>query len=725
MGRRIPQVLLLLALGGVCLLLWDAVIGPALESGAGVGDGAYESGSYLDAASEAARRDSDGPSLSGIGSERRLGADGRAGLANADGSAGGKTGAGGVGKGQVAFEGRVLGSGGGPASGVKITLHGPGGVDKLETDAGGRFAAGLQPGRYKILFEGGRDGGLMLRQYMVDGAPKEDLEFALREPGAIDVEIKRGDEFVVAAPIVLTAVGLEDLARFESMTDQTGHAKFEDLVPGRYDIEAQVPEGPLVTHATYAPSASTRNVKVRVPDGVVLKGTVRVGKDGPGVGAAQILLETSALKGDGRYTTTFETRPDGTYELMVPQGRPRKFTVAADGYAPWPTSREMRGVLRSLRRLTGKKPVTRNVILKGGAVLSGIVQTEEEQPIPGVILRFKAPRVEPVSVTTKGDGTYALASLNPGRYDLQVETQAYFPVKGQPLRVFIPGGADPKGTTFDVTLVGARRLEGIVVDGQSKGVVGARVWIVGGGRVVRSARNAGRLLETFTDMSGKWVISDIPPDKNVTVRAAMGLEEAKPVYARWEKPPPSPIRMMLQDTGTMEGSVVDIITRTNVRGVLVRLQPDVGDGRTPRQAYTNAKGEFSIVGLLPGAWRVTPYKKGYLRAGHEIVQVSRGDDVRAQLNLDPGQVFGGTIVNEAGQPLRGTRVSVRGIPAGKEKPVSRGASADARGKFRITGLEHGVYTVTAWRKGYRAERARDLSHSATELRFVLRKPKKR
>ena len=37
----------------------------------------------------------------------------------------------------------------------------------------------------------------------------------------------------------------------------------------------------------------------------------------------------------------------------------------------------------------------------------------------------------------------------------------------------------------------------------------------------RSARDAGRVLETFTDGRGRWAIADIPPDRNVAVRAAM------------------------------------------------------------------------------------------------------------------------------------------------------------------------------------------------------------
>ena len=721
MHRRAPHILLFLALGTACFLLWDDVFAPLLESISGGGDRTHEADGYLDAdGTQEAQARRDGPSLSGVGEARTLGADGTHANGRGKGSGAGTL-AGVRGPGDVVFTGRVKNGDGAGVPDVKITLHGPGGVLVVESDANGTFAAALRPGRYKIIFDGGAAGGLLLRQYMVDGAPKEDLEFGLREPGSIDVALKRGDDPVVGAPVLLAARGLEDLVRLEGTTDQTGHALFEGLVPTRYDLELQVPEGPLIKQATAVASGRKHDVKLRVPGGVILKGKIIAGQGGPGVGGAKITLLTQAVRGSETFETEFETSADGSYEVMVPRGRPRAYTVLAEGHAPWPTSRETRKVQRSLRYLTGKKPVTRNVVLKGGGVLSGVVRDEEEKPIPGVVLRFKASRVEPISVTTKGDGTYALASLNPGRYDLQIETQAYFPVKGQDLRVSIPGGENPQGTEFDITLVGARRLEGIVLDTAAKGVAGARVFIVGGGRVVRSARGAGRLLETFSDVAGRWVIADIPPDQNVTVRAKMGLDEAKPVWASWEKPPPSPIKMTLAPTGTMTGRVTDIATRTYVRGVRVRVQPDRGDGRTMRTAYTNSKGEFSLVGLLPGGWRVTPSKKDYLKAEPDVIEVARGSDVHADLRLDPGLIYAGTVVNAGGQPLRNTRISVRGTPDGAQKAVRKNVGADRAGKFRIMGMLPGLYTITCYRKGYRTIRYKDVRDSLPELRIVLLK----
>ena len=246
-----------------------------------------------------------------------------------------------------------------------------------------------------------------------------------------------------------------------------------------------------------------------------------------------------------------------------------------------------------------------------------------------------------------------------------------------------------------------------------------RVFIVGGGRIVRSATRAGRLLETFTDVAGRWVIADIPSNQNVTVRAKMGLDEATPVWAPWEKPITQPIKMKLEATGTLTGRVIDIQSRLALRGVRIRLQPDKGDGRTGRTAYTNAQGEYSVVGLLPGGWKVTPWRKDYLVAEADVINIGRGEDSKAELRLDPGFVFAGTVTTETRQPLRYARVRVRGIPNGEEKQVTRNVNTNGRGEFRLTGLKPGTYTVTCWRRGYKTINLTDVRNSLPELTFTM------
>ncbi len=719
-GRRTTSLFLLAALVAVCLLLTDVFFGgDAADVGRSDAAGALDEAAWLEASDQPeAATDGASPTLAGRARDP-LTADALRG----SGKTGELTRGGGMDDpASIGFKGRVYGPDGRPVSGVTIRMVGRDmALAPFETGADGEFASEIPPGRYSMYFDGGADGGLILRSYMVDGSKSDELEFTLREPGTIAVNVKRGDEGVPGTSVVVTSRDLGALIIHDRPTDADGLATFEELPPGRYEVTAQVPDGPLARHHTWASSGKERAVNLRVPSGTVLKGMVRDGKEGPGVGGALVTLHTRPRRSHGVFETTFETNADGSYEIMVPRGKPQRITVQADGWAPWPTEKQRRGVLRSLRGLSGKKPVTRNVTLLGGAALTGLVQTEQKTPVPGLELRFKPRRGQDAIVTTKDDGTYSVAQLNPGRYSVQIRTVAYFPIRGQRMWINIPGGASPETQTLDVTVIGARKLEGTVSDAEGEAAPGVRVWIVGGGHVVRSARDTGRLLETFTDKKGRWVISDIPPDKNVVVRAAMGLLEADPVSAPWKTPPPMPIQMKLGATGTLTGTVVDILTRTTVRGARVVLRPDPWDGRTSKSARTNAQGEFTIKGLLPGTWLATPSSKGYLKIKEpERLSIPRDGETSATLRLDPGAVFSGTVVDANGKPIRWARVTVRGTPDGAQKALSRGANTNARGQFRITGIQHGSYTVTAWRKRYKSSKLGP-TRGDDRMQFVLRK----
>lgn len=716
MRRRAPLVLLLLAGGIVCLLLWETVIAPTLRAssddevsmiggdGTLVGEAEEAGGATPTGLKGLGGRNPDGARTAAGAGATALGPDGKPLQAGAA---------------SVPFEGRVVGPRGAPVEGVKILVKGAGGTQIVETGADGKFKHALRPGRYALMFQSD-EGGLILRSWMLDGAPKDDLEFALREPGTIAVKVSRGEEGVAGAEITVTSLSMGDLATFTSVSGYDGAALFEGLIPGRYEVVTALPDGLTARGNAYAAAGGTRELKLRVPDGLVLKGLVRAGENGPGV-QATITLDSQVRGSYGTFVTTFETNPDGTYEVTVPKGAPRQFRVEAEGHAPWPDLRQKRSILRSLRNLARKGPVTRNVTLKGGAILRGLVASEDKTPLPGVALRFSIRRGPAISVTSGDDGAYEIANLNRGAYDLQIETESYFPITGQALRVTIPGGAEPPPVTFDVTLAGARQLRGVILDAAGQGVGGARVWITGGGRILRSARNAGRDLEVFTRVDGSWVIADIPPERNVIVRAAMGDLEADPVHAGWERPPPQPIRMTLKGTGTLRGVVVDLATGARLARVRVRVTPDPYDGRSSRTVQTNAQGAFVLERMLPGRWMLTPSLTGYLPAQKQPADVVRENETQVTLRLDPGQVFAGTVTTAAGAPLRYARVRVSGRPDGASRDVSRAVNTDAKGQFRLTGFRQGTYQVRASRTGFVTDVMRGMQRGDENLRFVLRR----
>lgn len=722
MQRRASLLLLLLAVGVVCVLLWETVLGPAL-----LGDGGDAERDALGTAlleqEGGAAADPSGPGLAPTGHRPlEAGAAGAAGARAGDEAAAGAALGSGASDVLAPFHGTVVDARSQPAAGVKITMVPVGGSAPeapFTTGDDGTFDHPAHPGRYALLFDGGADGGLVLRSWMLDGAARDDLTFTLREPAQVEVHVLRGGQGVPQVAVTIASKAVADLLAQQGVTGADGTATFEGLVPGRYELDAQVPDGPLVHHEFGVPAAKTVPVRVRVPEGVTLKGVVRAGKDGPGVARAHLTLESVVRGSSGVFETAFDTNADGSFEAVVPRGYARDLTVEADGYATWPPPRQKRGVLRSLRGLARAGPVVRDIVLESGAQLTGRVHLEDDTPAPGVGLRFVMRKGPTLQATSQADGTYHLANLVPGGYVVEVSTPGWFPAQGQALKVGVPGGSPTEPQSFDVAVVGSWRLQGVVVDEAGVGVGGARVWVMGGGRALRGARDAGRTLEVFTHADGTWAIGDIPPDQGVVARAAMGELQADPVSVSGSGPSGTPVKLVLRGTGSLRGQVVDMATRMPVAGARVRLVPDPWDGRGGRTLRSDARGNFHVAHLIPGAWKLTPSRSGYLASPTESVSVPRGGEAQVEVRLDPGLYFAGIVVDAGGAPVPGVRVIVRGVPDGTTKRVGRSALTGRTGAFRLTGFKQGTYQLIAWRRGFVTARAEDLRSSEGSLRVQL------
>ena len=301
-------------------------------------------------------------------------------------------------------------------------------------------------------------------------------------------------------------------------------------------------------------------------------------------------------------------------------------------------------------------------------------------------------------VTAKEDGSYAVAELNPGRYTVAVVTPGLYPKD----RLMFDVQADTP-TQYDFVLLGARRMSGIVVSAEGEPSLGARVWVVGGGSAVQSARRGGRPLETFTDEQGRWTLADVPTDRSVTLRAAVGAEEATPVGISFKRPVPASIKLTLAGTASVKIRVVDMVTRQPLPNATLRLQPD-GDppGRTGRSARTNNSGVANLYRLIPGKWAFNASVNNYMKFEPKIVRLNAGDDlVDVTLELDPGLVFGGLVVNAQNIPIGGANVRVWGVNQDGQNVRRRQVNTNARGEFRFTGYTRGSYFLDARKGSYK------------------------
>ena len=251
------------------------------------------------------------------------------------------------------------------------------------------------------------------------------------------------------------------------------------------------------------------------------------------------------------------------------------------------------------------------------------------------------------------------------------------------------------------------------------------MWVVGGGRILRSARLGGRVLETYTNGSGAFDISDVPVDRTVLVRAAMGLTEATP-FAVEPGDAASGLSLALGQTGVLMGRVLDLASGAPLPRASVALVPVAPwGGRSVLRAHTAEDGTYRVERILPGSYTVQAALRNYLQHHPQPLDVgpATGESAggtRMDLRLDPGLVLSGSVQSATRRSLSGVFVSARQLRDGKPAGGRFSMRTDANGAFRLTGLMTGeTYQFTAWHREHKLYVEDDVTRPQTNMRVVL------
>ncbi|HML18135.1 MAG TPA: carboxypeptidase-like regulatory domain-containing protein [Bryobacteraceae bacterium] len=160
-------------------------------------------------------------------------------------------------------------------------------------------------------------------------------------------------------------------------------------------------------------------------------------------------------------------------------------------------------------------------------------------------------------------------------------------------------------------------------------------------------------------------------------------------------------------TGGLKGVVVDSVSRQPVKKATVTLMPvwnpafnqspNSQQNQGPRAAVTDAGGSFAFENLPIGQFQITVQQTNYPQAPpSSAVEIKPGEIAGpVTVELIPGAVISGHIVDEDGDPLNGCGVLPhpaahleRGVPM-RGRP-----SSNADGEYRISGIPSGKYIVS-------------------------------
>lgn len=245
---------------------------------------------------------------------------------------------------------------------------------------------------------------------------------------------------------------------------------------------------------------------------------------------------------------------------------------------------------------------------------------------------------------------------------------------------------DPKGSL---------RVEGIVLDEGERGVAGATVAI-----------DASPPITLQTDSDGSFVFEGLIP-RDYRIEATSGEGYAGPARLRLTDKP-EPVTLRLRKGGVVEVVVTDRNGGGPVEGAQVELRAAL-----MWSGVTGADGVATLRGVGPTWAPVAVSAPGYAPAA--VMMSTAGDPAvpaRVAVTIGRGAAVSGRVVDDAGKPIGGARVTAASAsePFPVVDPRRDGVLSGADGTFTLPAVAAGTYRLTA----------SDAAHAAaTSTPFVL------
>ncbi|MHC4342800.1 MAG: sigma-70 family RNA polymerase sigma factor, partial [Planctomycetota bacterium] len=340
-----------------------------------------------------------------------------------------------------------------------------------------------------------------------------------------------------------------------------------------------------------------------------------------------------------------QTDAEGRFELRCAHRRRLTLEVAADGAAT--------------RRLLILPPVSEEVIvhLEAGRAISGIVVNEEDEPVPGALVRCResSGRVLPARWETRtgSDGTFVVADLPRGPFIVRVDAEGYAPHDAfwrGPRVVLLRGGV----------------VSGTVLTDEGMPVADATLLLV-----------TKEAAETRTDAQGRYRIPELVPGH---LRYALVDAPGRPPLSSLGDDlilPPLPVKqgeelaydIVLAAGARLRGVLEPPMAGATVQAVRRALKPVV-----MARSIAGADGRFSFEQLPLGEYDIEAFAEGYL--GRTLCTVP-GEDVTVAM-----AACGRIVGRVRGLHPAGPRMTWIGI---KYTDRRESTDLDAMGRFE---LEH-------------------------------------
>jgi len=429
------------------------------------------------------------------------------------------------------------------------------------------------------------------------------------------------------------------------LTDPAGKYTISNVPSGSYQVVASK-EGYQTSSLTVnvlSGSAAVANFSLNeiiCPGSIT--GSVTDTKDGSPIVGAMVTDGTRTASTDATGKYTIGNVPPGSY-----QG-----TASKSGYYS--------SALTVTVVSGGNAVVNFSLSEVPGAITGAVTSAKDGSPIAGATVTDGTR-----AATTDATGTYTIANVPPGTYQVTASKSGYY------------------SSGLTVTVVSGGNAVVNFSLGQIPGSITGSVTDAKDGSPIAGAIVSDGTRTTTTDVTGKYSIATVPPGSYQVTASKSGYYSSS-----------------LTVTVVSGGNAVANFSLSEVPGAITGAVTSAKDGSPivgatvsdgTRTTTTDVTGKYTISNVPPGTYQVTASKSGYYSSSLTVTVLSGGNTVvNFSLSEVPGAITGTVTSAKDGSPIVGATVT----------DGTRTASTDATGKYTIANVPPGSYQVTASKSGY-------------------------
>ncbi|MGD8188939.1 beta strand repeat-containing protein [Brevibacillus ginsengisoli] len=220
-------------------------------------------------------------------------------------------------------------------------------------------------------------------------------------------------------------------------------------------------------------------------------------------------------------------------------------------------------------------------------------------------------------------------------------------------------------------------VSGKVTDMNNNPIAGAWVWANGSTFTTGSVQ---------TDVNGNYTLPNIDVGTVSIGASKTGYSNGKQPNVEVTAGQTTIVNVQLKDPGAISGRIIND-KNVPLFGVYISTY---GIGSIP-MVTSDADGIYTVPDLSEGTYTVQVYVAGYPGTQKTDIQVTAGQTTTVDFQLTPPGAISGVVTDVNNLPISGANVTVGQYGS---------ALTSAQGKYTISNLNAGAYTVTASKKGW-------------------------